>query len=162
MIRRPPRSTLFPYTTLFRSRLSSPIVELAHSPSCRSFEWLLYARWRLSEEFRAALGHVPAILEPDPEFAWDIKPGLVGEAHPWRQRCRFVVDEIDRFVHLHADAVTGAMRQSGQSIAWPEAPAFVDLADCVMDSSRGQSDFGWLNRNLLAAMDLVPQLALLR
>src|SRR5258707_10650998 len=24
MIRRPPRSTLFPYTTLFRSRLSSP------------------------------------------------------------------------------------------------------------------------------------------
>src|SRR2546430_3770740 len=25
MIRRPPRSTLFPYTTLFRSRVSSPI-----------------------------------------------------------------------------------------------------------------------------------------
>src|SRR5256885_10104249 len=25
MIRRPPRSTLFPYTTLFRSRLNSPI-----------------------------------------------------------------------------------------------------------------------------------------
>src|SRR2546427_3277515 len=26
MIRRPPRSTLFPYTTLFRSRLTSPTV----------------------------------------------------------------------------------------------------------------------------------------
>src|SRR5258707_3536603 len=25
MIRRPPRSTLFPYTTLFRSRISSPV-----------------------------------------------------------------------------------------------------------------------------------------
>src|SRR3712207_7422665 len=27
MIRRPPRSTLFPYTTLFRSRLARPLVE---------------------------------------------------------------------------------------------------------------------------------------
>src|SRR3712207_7423915 len=26
MIRRPPRSTLFPYTTLFRSRLSAPFI----------------------------------------------------------------------------------------------------------------------------------------
>src|SRR3712207_7318042 len=30
MIRRPPRSTLFPYTTLFRSR--RPIIALAHDP----------------------------------------------------------------------------------------------------------------------------------
>src|SRR5438034_6154065 len=30
MIRRPPRSTLFPYTTLFRSRLQPP--NLLHSP----------------------------------------------------------------------------------------------------------------------------------
>src|SRR5258708_25774033 len=29
MIRRPPRSTLFPYTTLFRSRYASRFVELA-------------------------------------------------------------------------------------------------------------------------------------
>src|SRR3989454_8800742 len=29
MIRRPPRSTLFPYTTLFRSLASSPVTELA-------------------------------------------------------------------------------------------------------------------------------------
>src|SRR5688572_32626283 len=28
MIRRPPRSTLFPYTTLFRSELPSPIMEI--------------------------------------------------------------------------------------------------------------------------------------
>src|SRR3712207_8894043 len=30
MIRRPPRSTLFPYTTLFRSRLVGPAVPLDH------------------------------------------------------------------------------------------------------------------------------------
>src|SRR5258708_28629161 len=32
MIRRPPRSTLFPYTTLFRSKLDYEIVILARSP----------------------------------------------------------------------------------------------------------------------------------
>src|SRR5947208_13469025 len=31
MIRRPPRSTLFPYTTLFRSSLNEPIDRLAES-----------------------------------------------------------------------------------------------------------------------------------
>src|SRR3712207_7665426 len=33
MIRRPPRSTLFPYTTLFRSRaISIPLAGVAHEP----------------------------------------------------------------------------------------------------------------------------------
>src|SRR5574337_1056214 len=32
MIRRPPRSTLFPYTTLFRSRGERPLVELYLEP----------------------------------------------------------------------------------------------------------------------------------
>src|SRR5258708_25045500 len=32
MIRRPPRSTLFPYTTLFRSDRSSPIPEMQATP----------------------------------------------------------------------------------------------------------------------------------
>src|SRR3989442_6952668 len=31
MIRRPPRSTLFPYTTLFRSRISAPCAKSASS-----------------------------------------------------------------------------------------------------------------------------------
>src|SRR3989454_12404848 len=36
MIRRPPRSTLFPYTTLFRSHFHSPQLTAAHrcSPQC--------------------------------------------------------------------------------------------------------------------------------
>src|SRR2546426_3383388 len=36
MIRRPPRSTLFPYTTLFRSRLlcAEPVTALGLSPRC--------------------------------------------------------------------------------------------------------------------------------
>src|SRR5438034_7923021 len=39
MIRRPPRSTLFPYTTLFRSRVSGPAharrIASRHAPVCR-------------------------------------------------------------------------------------------------------------------------------
>src|SRR5690348_17466410 len=31
MIRRPPRSTLFPYTTLFRSQKSSALIDLPHT-----------------------------------------------------------------------------------------------------------------------------------
>src|SRR3712207_7667934 len=35
MIRRPPRSTLFPYTTLFRSR-SSSVFPIVHTTSCHT------------------------------------------------------------------------------------------------------------------------------
>src|SRR3970282_3026588 len=35
MIRRPPRSTLFPYTTLFRSRRPSPVIRRCCSSTCR-------------------------------------------------------------------------------------------------------------------------------
>src|SRR5258708_30736770 len=36
MIRRPPRSTLFPYTTLFRSRVRNSRCPLSILPSCRN------------------------------------------------------------------------------------------------------------------------------
>src|SRR5256885_6933505 len=43
MIRRPPRSTLFPYTTLFRSkelgRLLEPVAELRLSDNVRGYKW---------------------------------------------------------------------------------------------------------------------------
>src|SRR5260370_12558470 len=46
MIRRPPRSTLFPYTTLFRSRVSG----LTFSGSRLHCEWSLEYRWSFSSE----------------------------------------------------------------------------------------------------------------
>src|SRR5258708_19222820 len=39
MIRRPPRSTLFPYTTLFRSRPATAAAALRASPPCRENAW---------------------------------------------------------------------------------------------------------------------------
>ena len=41
MIRRPPRSTLFPYTTLFRSTLFNPVVYLISA-----FRWSFYGETR--------------------------------------------------------------------------------------------------------------------
>src|SRR5258707_10671796 len=50
MIRRPPRSTLFPYTTLFRSKLLSPppkktnnYLDLAGQPACLYARSLIFA-----------------------------------------------------------------------------------------------------------------------
>src|SRR3712207_9396636 len=47
MIRRPPRSTLFPYTTLFRSRLPDAVMQVRRGYGCH------VPRWR---------GHAPAAL----------------------------------------------------------------------------------------------------
>src|SRR3712207_6934017 len=45
MIRRPPRSTLFPCTTLFRSQLISPRPELA-------LNWYLFVKLRVNQPVR--------------------------------------------------------------------------------------------------------------
>src|SRR2546422_5459343 len=39
MIRRPPRSTLFPYTTLFRSRSTYPALRIENRPAKRAAIW---------------------------------------------------------------------------------------------------------------------------
>src|SRR3989442_15531300 len=66
MIRRPPRSTLFPYTTLFRSRLplvgdlSVHIDRRRHSLSS-TFDYISYARLR-SEEHTSELQSRPHLV----------------------------------------------------------------------------------------------------
>src|SRR5256714_11700531 len=50
MIRRPPRSTLFPYTTLFRSPDSTPRWELAPSKLPRIVRSLVEAGWDIEAE----------------------------------------------------------------------------------------------------------------
>src|SRR5256885_12190139 len=66
MIRRPPRSTLFPYTTLFRSRYGSRNIDAPHKLSVGIF----LAKWVLAEERDEAilggfliLGFNPHIVE---------------------------------------------------------------------------------------------------
>src|SRR5438132_13662063 len=49
MIRRPPRSTLFPYTTLFRSRRAPPLGDETNGPAAVRFERRLRERLHFHE-----------------------------------------------------------------------------------------------------------------
>src|SRR3712207_7948701 len=60
MIRRPPRSTLFPYTTLFRSSCKSKAVVL--TAFCSS----PVSRARLSVKVSAILNSIDAVLSGEP------------------------------------------------------------------------------------------------
>src|SRR2546422_1701897 len=51
MIRRPPRSTLFPYTTLFRSARKKPVRSMTPSPGSSRSESTIFSGGRLGESF---------------------------------------------------------------------------------------------------------------
>src|SRR5207302_9723644 len=106
-----------------------------------------------SEQFQAVSSHVPAVLDAHAELAGNVEPGLVGKAHSGGKRRGLAVDQIDRLVDLHTDAVAGAVRQAGKLVSGSIAPALVGAADRVVDAPRGNADLGGGDRNLLAAMD---------
>ena len=57
MIRRPPRSTLFPYTTLFRSAKSIEVVSLFQKPKSAKIESLIkYIGFQLPDSFVLGYG----------------------------------------------------------------------------------------------------------
>src|SRR3712207_9062024 len=58
MIRRPPRSTLFPYTTLFRSQPNARVV-----PGVLRFSWIMPARHDPGPERSATDGRLAARVE---------------------------------------------------------------------------------------------------
>src|SRR5438874_9230866 len=51
MIRRPPRSTLFPYTTLFRSPFDDPMIDTVK-------QYLKAPEWRRQHRWRRAIWHM--------------------------------------------------------------------------------------------------------
>src|SRR3989449_4343960 len=79
MIRRPPRSTLFPYTTLFRSvrdRIHAGAVELA-----RQERLLVGPVDLILDEERAVLPHVGERREPLPRRRVDRKSTRLNSSH---------------------------------------------------------------------------------
>src|SRR2546430_7728851 len=60
MIRRPPRSTLFPYTTLFRSQLAQARVDFRLLPGCAGIEVHLRVD---AAELDALVIEVPAVRD---------------------------------------------------------------------------------------------------
>src|SRR3712207_9090216 len=85
MIRRPPRSTLFPYTTLFRSAG-------------------LWAAWNLLA--KATLGVVTSILLAATTDLRDVLTGLE------RLRMPTLIVQIMTFMLRYADVITDEMRRS--------------------------------------------------
>src|SRR5258708_9938800 len=62
MIRRPPRSTLFPYTTLFRS--PHQLGHLADASLCHGWAGLLHTTWRVARDTRSE-EHTSELQSPD-------------------------------------------------------------------------------------------------
>src|SRR2546430_2690855 len=96
MIRRPPRSTLFPYTTLFRSQGSELPPALAHDAGPLGIAWWsLKLRWfathatevpgRAPPRIRIfVLYHDPATLDRVPD-SHGLQKGLIGVVHAFAQ-----------------------------------------------------------------------------
>src|SRR6202453_1849082 len=114
------------------------------------------------EQFRARVGHVPAILQAYAELAGNVDPGLVGEAHARLERRRVAMHEIGRLVTVETDAMAGTMRQAGELVAWSPALALVVLAHGVVQHAGGNADLRGLEGDLLPAPHGVPDLALAR
>src|SRR3712207_9497103 len=78
MIRRPPRSTLFPYTTLFRSRVVKFTRSAAGGPVFCWFEsWV--RTWHCSSNHAEAASHMPQLEGPTTKNIQLCTGGLWGE-----------------------------------------------------------------------------------
>src|SRR5438874_2756751 len=123
---------------------------------------LLHRLRQRREGLRPRLGHVPAILEADAELARDVESRLVGEAHAGLERRAVASHEVGRLVHVHPDAVAGAMREPRQAVVLAPALLLVEGADGLVDRPDRRADLRRLQRELLSALHRVPELALAR
>src|SRR5262245_65164398 len=108
------------WPTAPRSRRRRRVSSARRAARRRSCKRLIDGRAGLREEFRAVLGDVQAILEPDAELAVDRDHRLVAEAHAGLQRRLVAAHEVRPLVAVEADAVAGAMRQAGHLVAGAE------------------------------------------
>src|SRR5256886_9043861 len=84
MIRRPPRSTLFPYTTLFRSEVPGLLRELLADPDWSARRTAVHALGRRlgTDEEGRTLFIDRAANDPDPEFRRVAGQALTGSRTP--------------------------------------------------------------------------------
>src|SRR6185312_3158142 len=112
------------------------------------------------EQLRARLGHVPTILEPHAELARDIDAGLIGETHAGFERRLVAAHEVCGLVHVHADAVTRAMRGARQAVVLAPAFPFVKRAHGPVDRANWRAELRCFERDLLAALHRIPDIPL--
>src|SRR5690242_14551378 len=101
MVRRLPRSTLFPYTTLFRSRMANDALKGEH----------------LAEAKQQLKGQVTLSLE-NPSARMHRLAGLALHGEPYRTIDQTLA-EIDRVSEAEVSAVAGEFFPSGrQTVVW--------------------------------------------
>src|SRR3712207_9500241 len=100
MIRRPPRSTLFPYTTLFRSRLTELLKQPQFSPL------------KMEEQVVVIYAGVNGYLDPLPvDRVRAFEDGLLGHI---RTRHAEILEEIRTSRDL-TDATAGKLKKIGRA-----------------------------------------------
>src|SRR3989449_2095835 len=98
MIRRPPRSTLFPYTTLFRSHLAAHLHAPLQSGANRILK-RMGRHWYTAESYRARLEWLAERL-PVFGLGADIIAGFPGESDADHRQTVILVDALP-FTYLH-------------------------------------------------------------
>src|SRR5882757_876082 len=137
MIRRPPRSTLFPYTTLFRSRGGSEV--RAAAESAVGFGIPARACRATAEADRAALW-----LGPDEWLlmAPDAPPSGFAAA---------LAAALERLPHSLVDV---SHRQSALAVSGPQAATLL-AAGCPLDLDESAFPVGMCTRTVLAKAEVV-------
>src|SRR5256885_4829536 len=102
MIRRPPRSTLFPYTTLFRSRFLDNLASFLASEGRPKAEVVESLRTRgmnpdqLLRDFRSLLSeHAPTWMEKAARERQDALSSLVGMEKPLERTREAMVERME-------------------------------------------------------------------
>ena len=101
MIRRPPRSTLFPYTTLFRSELVQVKKELAAARQRQKSESDEKRKAEADKQVKSLLGKVASLLADRKKNRWTFDPeglgrrvGLIAERDRLRPEVSAVVSRM--------------------------------------------------------------------
>src|SRR5882724_1264108 len=134
----------FAVSTLFRltdgKRRRHPIPE--HRPRNRrpcaaslllQAEGIVDRMGRLAKPAGAGFGDDHVVLEAHAEFAVDADGRFVREGHAGLQHGLVALHQIGPFMHVEADAVAGAMREAGRSVAGAKTGAVDDAAGGDVD-----------------------------
>src|SRR3989454_5199389 len=81
MIRRPPRSTLFPYTTLFRSRRQAYLCDITYGTNNEFGFDYLRDNMVVAPDHRVQRGHVYAIIDEVDSILIDRKSTRLNSSH---------------------------------------------------------------------------------
>src|SRR2546429_7381161 len=97
MIRRPPRSTLFPYTTLFRSPGAKPFVEVGDTVKAGQAICIIEAMKLMNEIEADKDGVIKAIMVENGQRSEEHTSELQSRLH---LVCRLLLEKKNSYIHI--------------------------------------------------------------